>query len=255
VVDFSQVIISKVQSASWTHALLDLQELGLRASQKGVSSQALTPIDHIPIVRTGSSTDFVVSLDVHVVVPPEFSETFSVLGVLLESKDRSFLLLSMPVFVNNPVDSFVVVSPFRPCHQLYMHVVVACLEGVLGADCSMVETPSFDDRVEFVNDGLLWSRPELGDPVAHVLEVCFDGSFTWFDEGFLSEWFASRIFPSVCSPDRELSDRLSHEVKTDISLDGSQGVCDSGFLWMEDQSHIRKPYRDLSGGFFEFLLF
>jgi hypothetical protein len=117
--------------------------------------ESLTPIQEIAVVRACVSTHLPLSLDLRLIVPPEFQETLSVFGLNWHRKHRSFVVFSVPVSLDDPVFALVVVSFACPCHQLHMQGVVARLKGFLGTDRSMVLAPSPDDGIELANDGLL----------------------------------------------------------------------------------------------------
>jgi hypothetical protein len=106
VVDFNDISVLKEQLTPTTFPLLLAQEDSLDSIAHRMIFQSLAPIEKIPIVEAGCSLDFDVSLDVCLAVFPQLG--------LLASKLPTLSRVYMPVFVRDPVPSFVGMAALSP---------------------------------------------------------------------------------------------------------------------------------------------
>ena len=92
-IDFHDVSILEVQFTPATFALLFLKQARFRLMHQWMSLEALAPIQHVPIIRTGSPFDLGIPLDMSLTVHPQFC-------VLRGRKHPLALPDAMPVFVD-----------------------------------------------------------------------------------------------------------------------------------------------------------
>lgn len=105
-VNFDDIGVSKEKATPATFPLLFAQEDSFDPIAHGVVFESLAPIEEIAIVGAGCSFDLNVPLDVCLAMFPQ--------DHFLAAELPAFSLLHMPVFVCNPVPSFVRVAAFRP---------------------------------------------------------------------------------------------------------------------------------------------
>jgi hypothetical protein len=96
-IDLHDVSILEVQFTPATFALLFLKQSRFRLMQQWMSLEALAPVQRVPIIRTGPSLHFGVSLDVGLTVRAQFC-------VLGSCKHPFALPYAMPVFVDHKAE-------------------------------------------------------------------------------------------------------------------------------------------------------
>ena len=133
-IDFNDIGVLKEQLTPATFPLLFAQEDTFHPVTHGVILESLAPIEEITSVGTGCSLDFDVLLDVcWAMFPPRR---------FLATKMPALSLLHMPVFVRNPVSSFVWMAAFRTSSQLEVEDVITGLEGLCCHRSAVVIGPS-----------------------------------------------------------------------------------------------------------------
>src|SRR5438034_7305368 len=134
--------------------------------------ESLAPVDEVSVIRACICAYLDVSSDLRLIVPPQFEKTFSLIGLDLCSKHPLFAVFLVPVFLDDPMFPFLLVSLPPPFHHLCVQVIVTYLKGFLCTHNPVIITPSPDDRIQFFNECLLRGSLEFLHPLVVLLYVC-----------------------------------------------------------------------------------
>lgn len=93
-------------------------------------------------------------------------------------------LLSLPVFVADPMPGLFGMTAPRPAVQLQVGKMPQGFEGGFGGDRGVVVGPSADDRIESPDQGGLGGRLVLMDDLPEGVGMLTDGCLAGFDEEF-----------------------------------------------------------------------
>lgn len=119
-IDFDHICVLEEQATPATFPFLLAQQGTLDPIEEGVRFQSLAPVEEITVIRTGCSLHFDMPLDMGLSVFPQ--------RCLLVSEVPALSFVDMPVFVRNPVPSFLGMAAFSPAFQLQIEHMVASME-------------------------------------------------------------------------------------------------------------------------------
>jgi len=105
-INFDDVSVLKEQFTPATFSSLLLKELSQQSVEHGMGSESFAPIQQIPVVGAGCSFDLDMTLDLGLVVLPEYRSPVGEVPPLP--------LIYMPVFVRNPDHALMRMSAFGP---------------------------------------------------------------------------------------------------------------------------------------------
>ena len=151
VVDFNDIGVLKEHLTPTTFPLLFAQQCAFDPIKHGVVFEPLAPVQEIASVGTGCSLHFDVLLDMRLAMFPQQG--------VLAAELPALSFLHMPVFVRNPVSSFMRVRACCPPSQLEVEHIVTGLERLCGHRSTVVIGPSPIHPVQLVYELFLRSMP------------------------------------------------------------------------------------------------
>lgn len=92
----------------------------------------------------------------------------------------------------------------RPLHELKVQDVIAPGEDPGRGDSSIVVRPSTNDRIEFLDEGLLRGIAQISQSLVHVVDMTFDAFFAWSDDRFETQCSPMRVCSAVGFAHEEL---------------------------------------------------
>ncbi len=157
-VEFEDVSVLKVETASWALSFLDGKQFGSLASHEGMLLKAFNPVDEVSIVGACTSSDFGVILTVRVRVVPHIQRPgLSLFALDVHAKSAPSIQFD-GILVPGPSFAFLLImSGLSPSCELPVGGVVADVKCLRTDDPLVVVRPSSNDGVETTDDGFLWS--------------------------------------------------------------------------------------------------
>lgn len=143
-VNFNDVSILKKQLTPAAFAALSLQQLAERSIDHGMSSQSLTPIEDLSIIRTCRSLDFAMSLNLGAIMFPQ--------DRFLIAKNPSLPFCHMPVGIRDPEHAFVRMAASGPALELLKQDESAVMERFRRHHTAIVVRSAMDHLIQFFDE-------------------------------------------------------------------------------------------------------
>src|SRR5262245_43547651 len=132
-------------------------------------------------------------------------------------------------------------SPSRPLHEKGMQNAVHLSEGRAAAYGPVVIAPALDDRVQGLDERLLWGAPFGFHYLGQSLLVEFHLLLAGLDDGLEAESPSAKALTAVVLPHRELPHSKAEEIEPGDAVHLVQGVADPGLTRFQFQAHALEP--------------
>ncbi len=234
VIDFQDVLLTKVETTSWALSFLQSEEFGLLTAHQGMLFEPLCPVDQVPIIRTGLPSDFHRGLVERIRVFSGVEGLLVSVSVCHVQTETETTLHLDGVPVPQPVFTPLGMSRLLPTGQLFERRVFAGAKGLGTHPSFIVIGPSPDDWVEGADDGFLRSSSQ---EMFNLLGMSLPGCLTGGDDRLEPKWVSFRVFSRVGLAHAVLSNRKTQEVKAHLALVRGESVRHPRFRWVQVQTH------------------